>query len=63
MTAADALQATHAFSRAPIVPVHFEGWTHFSESRQDIDRAFTAAGLESRLRWLDPGRRTSLLLA
>jgi hypothetical protein len=28
------------------------------ESRDDIDRAFKTAGLESRLRWLEPGRET-----
>ena len=63
MTADDALQAARAFSQAPIIPLHFEGWTHFSESHQDINRAFVGAGLESRVRWLVPGRRTSLLLA
>jgi hypothetical protein len=45
------------------VPVHYEGWAHFSQSRADIARAFAGAGLEHRLRWLDPGRRTPLLLA
>jgi len=37
------------------VPVHFEDWEHFSESRPEIDAAFTAAGLGHRLRWLPRG--------
>jgi L-ascorbate metabolism protein UlaG (beta-lactamase superfamily) len=63
MTAEDALHAADAFPKATIVPVHYEGWAHFSQSRADIARAFAGAGLEHRLRWLDPGRRTPLLLA
>ena len=43
-----------------VVPVHFEGWEHFSESRHDIDRAFHDAGLADRLRWLIPGASEAL---
>jgi L-ascorbate metabolism protein UlaG (beta-lactamase superfamily) len=59
-TAAEALEAARAFSHAPIVPLHFEGWAHFTESRREIAQAFRAAGLEHRLRWLEPGRPTEL---
>jgi L-ascorbate metabolism protein UlaG (beta-lactamase superfamily) len=55
-TAAEGVEAAQAFSKATIVPVHFEGWDHFSESRPEIDRAFREAGLGPRLRWLAPGR-------
>jgi hypothetical protein len=60
MTAGDALQAAGAFLEATLVPVHFEGWTHFSESRADVMRAFASASLERRLRWLEPGKPTAL---
>lgn len=43
-----------------VVPVHFEGWEHFSESRPEIERAFVAAGLASRLRWPAPGEPTEI---
>jgi L-ascorbate metabolism protein UlaG (beta-lactamase superfamily) len=36
MTAEDGVQAAHAFSGATIVPIHYEGWKHFSESREVI---------------------------
>jgi L-ascorbate metabolism protein UlaG (beta-lactamase superfamily) len=61
MTAADGVLAARAFSAATIVPLHYEGWKHFSESRQDIDDAFAAAGLQDRLQWLAPGQPTEVL--
>ena len=45
---------------AAIVPLHFEGWAHFSEGRQEVERAFAAAGLTSRLRWPEPGEPVEL---
>jgi hypothetical protein len=40
---------------ALIVPLHFEGWEHFSQNREDVERAFATAGLSERLRWPVPG--------
>jgi L-ascorbate metabolism protein UlaG (beta-lactamase superfamily) len=60
MTAAEAVCAAAAFPQATIVPLHFEGWAHFTESRPDIERAFEAAGLRSQLRWPEPGRPVAL---
>jgi L-ascorbate metabolism protein UlaG (beta-lactamase superfamily) len=33
-----------------VVPVHYDGWAHFSEGRQEIELAFHEAGLSSLLR-------------
>ena len=57
-TAEEGIQAAAVFPDATIIPLHYEGWKHFSESREVIARTFRDAGLESRLRWLDPGRQT-----
>jgi len=54
-TAAEGVDAARAFASASIVPLHFEGWAHFSETRRDIARAFEAVGLQQRLHWLPPG--------
>jgi L-ascorbate metabolism protein UlaG (beta-lactamase superfamily) len=54
-TGVEGVEAARALSKATIVPLHFEGWEHFSESRPDIDGAFRHAGLADRLRWLTPG--------
>jgi len=59
-TANEGVEAAHAFAGAVIVPLHYEGWAHFSESRKEIQDAFAAAGLEQRLRWMDPGRATDV---
>jgi L-ascorbate metabolism protein UlaG (beta-lactamase superfamily) len=55
MTAAEAVEAARAFARAAIVPLHFEGWEHFSESRGELEQAFAAAGMNDRLHLLEPG--------
>lgn len=51
MTADDAIQLARAMPEAEIVPLHFEGWAHFTEPKEVIDQAFRAAGLQQRLRW------------
>jgi L-ascorbate metabolism protein UlaG (beta-lactamase superfamily) len=51
MTAAEAVKAARVFNDAAIVPLHFEGWAHFSEGRKEIAEAFERAGLTDRLRW------------
>jgi L-ascorbate metabolism protein UlaG (beta-lactamase superfamily) len=56
MTASEAIEAARAFSSAAIVPLHFEGWAHFSEGRREIEGAFAAADLSRRLRWPERGR-------
>ncbi len=62
MTAAEAVEAARVFAKAVIVPLHFEGWAHFSESREDIIQAFAAAGLAARLRWPKPGHAIQVAL-
>ena len=54
MTAADAVEVAKAMPNATIVPLHFEGWAHFTESRQMIQQTFKEAGLEDRLCWVSP---------
>ncbi len=60
LTAEDGIKAAHAFPEATIVPLHYEGWAHFTESREEIARAFANAGLEDRLLWAEPGREIVL---
>ena len=60
MTADEAVAAAYAFADAIIVPLHYEGWAHFSEGRAEITQAFERSGLAARLRWLEPGIATQL---
>jgi hypothetical protein len=46
---------------ALIVPLHFEGWEHLSESRIEMKRAIATADLERRLRWPDPSHKLAVL--
>jgi L-ascorbate metabolism protein UlaG (beta-lactamase superfamily) len=59
-TAAEAVDVARAMPSAVIVPLHFEGWEHFSESRADIGEAFSAAGIARRLVWPAPGTAIAL---
>ena len=59
-TATEGVEAAKAFGRATIVPLHYEGWSHFREHRPEIVRAFHGAGMEGRLAWLAPGVPTAL---
>ncbi len=52
LTAEEGVQLTKMLGDAVIVPIHYEGWAHFTEGREEIERAFTAAGLENYLRFL-----------
>ncbi len=38
-----------------MIPVHYEGWSHFSEGRAPIEKAFAASPLRDTLTWLTPG--------
>ena len=60
-TASDAVALARAWPSASVVPLHFEGWTHFTEGRAKLQTAFDAANLGGRLRWLEPGRATPIL--
>jgi L-ascorbate metabolism protein UlaG (beta-lactamase superfamily) len=51
MTVAEAVELAKHFKNAVIIPLHFEGWAHFTESKAEIQAAFEEAGLADRLRW------------
>ena len=62
MDANDAIDTAHAFPDATIVPLHYEGWAHFSQSGDDLVQSFKALGIGSRLRLLEPGVPTTIEL-
>lgn len=59
-TAAEAVEAARAFADATIIPLHYEGWAHFSESRKQIEDVIISAGLERRLQWMELGCATAI---
>jgi L-ascorbate metabolism protein UlaG (beta-lactamase superfamily) len=60
MTSVEAINAARLFSRATVIPLHFEGWAHFSEGQREICQTFAAAGLSDRLLWPESGLATQI---
>jgi L-ascorbate metabolism protein UlaG (beta-lactamase superfamily) len=56
----DAAEAAKLLGDAVVVPVHADSWAHFTESVDAVRAAFADAGIDDRLRVLDPGRQTEL---
>jgi L-ascorbate metabolism protein UlaG (beta-lactamase superfamily) len=61
--ASELVQVARACPRSLVLPFHFAGWEHYSESRKDVEAAFLRAGLTDRLRLLDPGQALALQFA
>ena len=49
LSADRAVEAARVLGARAIVPVHFEGWAHFTQGADDLRAAFAAAGLGDRL--------------
>jgi hypothetical protein len=61
MTAQEAAELALHMPHAKIVPLHFEGWAHFSEGRNVIERVFEKAGLTHRLIWPYAGKTVDIV--
>jgi L-ascorbate metabolism protein UlaG (beta-lactamase superfamily) len=55
MNTNDAVEAATAFPDAVIVPVHHDGWAHFTQSQDDLAKTFRALGIADRLRRVTGG--------
>ena len=62
MNSNDAIEAAHAFPDAQRVAIHNDSWGHFTESGEDLARAFNTLGLGARLRPLKAGVATKLTI-
>ncbi|MFB0499296.1 L-ascorbate metabolism protein UlaG (beta-lactamase superfamily) [Mucilaginibacter sp. OAE612] len=56
----DAIDTAFAFPDATIIPVHFEGWSHYTETGEMLQQSFNALSIGGQLRILQPGVQTSL---
>ena len=56
----DAIDTAHVFPKATLIPIHSEGWTHYTENNEDVKKAFTILGIEKQLKLLEPGVLTAL---
>lgn len=60
MSTNDAIDTAFVFPDSTIIPLHFEGWSHYSETGDMLIQAFNAVGIENRLRILPAGISTIL---
>ena len=58
--AAEGARAAKVLGARTVIPIHYEGWTHFVESRDEIEEAFEAAGVSDRVLWLPLGEDVDL---
>jgi L-ascorbate metabolism protein UlaG (beta-lactamase superfamily) len=62
MTARDAVELCALLDPRMVVPIHYEGWKHFSEGRESIEAELASAppDIRERFRWLEIGTPTVL---
>jgi L-ascorbate metabolism protein UlaG (beta-lactamase superfamily) len=60
LTSERAAEAAKILGARAIVPVHFEGWTHFTRGAQALRGAFAGNQLTDRLALAEPGAAVSV---
>jgi L-ascorbate metabolism protein UlaG (beta-lactamase superfamily) len=62
MTARDAVELCRLVRPRTAIPIHYEGWKHFQESREEIEREFARAPdeIRRRIRWLPMGEAVAV---
>jgi L-ascorbate metabolism protein UlaG (beta-lactamase superfamily) len=62
MTAAEAVELCELIRPYTAIPIHYEGWKHFRQGREAIERKLALAPIEVRdsFRWLPIGEPTDL---
>jgi L-ascorbate metabolism protein UlaG (beta-lactamase superfamily) len=57
MTARDAVELCRLVNPCTVIPIHYEGWKHFRQGRESIEREFAKApeDIRGRVRWLPIG--------
>jgi L-ascorbate metabolism protein UlaG (beta-lactamase superfamily) len=60
MSAAEAADLAARWNLEHVVPVHYEGWAHFTEESVEAKKAFAASAFAGQVHWLEAGIPTSL---
>ena len=55
MNAEEAVQACRLLNPRTVVPVHYEGWKHFRQPRDEAQRVFDSSPIADTLTWLQRG--------
>jgi L-ascorbate metabolism protein UlaG (beta-lactamase superfamily) len=62
MTAAQAIELCGAIAPRTVIPIHYEGWKHFRQGRDEVEREFEGApqAFRDSVRWLPIGEATGV---
>ena len=62
MTAREAVELCCLLSPRTAIPIHYEGWKHFREGREAVEREFARApdDIRQRIRWLPIGAQVEI---
>jgi L-ascorbate metabolism protein UlaG (beta-lactamase superfamily) len=62
MNAAEAVELTELVAPRVAVPIHYEGWKHFRQGRDEVEAELARAPVATRerFRWLEPGVATDV---
>ncbi len=63
MNAKEAIELCRLVRPGTVIPIHYEGWKHFREGQEAIERELSQApeDIRERVRWLPIGARTRLV--
>ena len=63
MTARDGVELCGLVRPRIAIPIHYEGWAHFQEAREQIEREFAKApeDIRNSIRWVPIGTRVDLI--
>jgi L-ascorbate metabolism protein UlaG (beta-lactamase superfamily) len=53
--AKEAVHAVRTLNPRIVIPIHYEGWKHFREPREEAEKQFAAAKLGEKVQWLTLG--------
>lgn len=64
MTAKDAVELCELLRPRTAIPVHYEGWSHFKQGREQIERELAAGApdIASRVRWAPIGAAVEVIV-
>jgi L-ascorbate metabolism protein UlaG (beta-lactamase superfamily) len=62
MSAKEAVELCRLMEPRALIPIHYEGWKHFREGREAIERELAGApqDVRDRFRWLPIGAATKI---
>jgi L-ascorbate metabolism protein UlaG (beta-lactamase superfamily) len=55
LNANEAVRIAKILNPHMVIPIHYEGWNHFRESKAEAEKQFIAAEVEDRVQWLPLG--------